>query len=159
MQSGPANQTADARRALEALAPKTTSGKLREVLPLIEQKLAAGVRISEIVTALNGAGFSLSEATLKSFLYRERKKAGKAAAGEPPAGNITAASVSYETKAPVAAPVPSSASAARVPLSPQELHALIHPDPAKQAEDMARYERLAKEAARERRRAQSKNAG
>lgn len=141
---------------------------MRELMPLIEQKLACGVRLAQIVGALNSAGIAVSMATLKSVLYQERKKAAKAAAGKAasPTGGL-ASSVSHDTKtAPAAAPrtspyvpPPAAAPTKHVPPTPQQLHAILHPDPVKQAEEMAEYERIAREAARAKRLAQKQNAG
>lgn len=116
----------DLTQALMAIEPKSKAAKVREVMPVIEQRIAAGVRIADILKALKDSGLELSEATLKSYLYRYRKKQGK-----------TGESVSYETK-----PEPSTSSG---PVSMQELDRLMKPDPAKQAEDLAHYERLAKQ--------------
>jgi hypothetical protein len=44
---------ADLHRALAAIEPTTKAAQVREVMPLIEQKLAAGVRIADILAALN----------------------------------------------------------------------------------------------------------
>jgi hypothetical protein len=41
---------------------------------VIEQRIAAGVRIADILKALKESGIKLTEATLKSYLYRYRQK-------------------------------------------------------------------------------------
>jgi hypothetical protein len=145
----------DPKVTLARLKPATVTGRLRELRPLIEQKIAAGVRIAEIVNALTAAGLAVSESTLKSFLYRERKKGART--GQPSHRSLSsegATSVSYDTEAPKVAALPTETDR-RPPLSPQELHDLMHPDPAKQAADIARYERLGNEIARAQRKGQT----
>ncbi|WP_197343433.1 conjugal transfer protein TraD [Ralstonia pseudosolanacearum] len=142
----------DLTQALTAIEPKTKAAKVREVMPVIEQRIAAGVRIADILKALKDSGIELSEATLKSYLYRYRKKQGRAVGrqAEPvgsrsdsaPVSTQPGESVSYETE-----PEPSTSSG---PVSMQELDRLMKPDPAKQAEDLAHYERLAKQHRRSR---------
>ncbi|MBR8029911.1 hypothetical protein KDX27_39115 [Burkholderia cenocepacia] len=62
------------KAALLALTAKTKSGQLRELLPLIEAKVAAGVRHEDILAALGQHGFSMSMAAYKTTLYRIRKE-------------------------------------------------------------------------------------
>ena len=64
----------DLQKALQALESKTKAGKLRALMPIIEQKIEAGVRHSEILKVLNEQGFDLNERTYQSYLYRYRKK-------------------------------------------------------------------------------------
>ncbi|WP_234909671.1 hypothetical protein [Xanthomonas citri] len=64
----------DLTQALTAIEPKTKAAKVREVMPVIEQRIAAGVRIADILKTLKDSGIDLTEATLKSYLYRYRKK-------------------------------------------------------------------------------------
>lgn len=73
--------------ALEALTATTKAGRLRELMPTIEAKVAAGVRHEEILEALNANGFDLTERTYKTYLYRFRKavKTGKAVVRAPKA--------------------------------------------------------------------------
>ncbi|CAL8481717.1 conjugal transfer protein TraD [Caballeronia sp. S22] len=152
-------------QTLTALEPKTKAAKVREVMPVIEQRIAAGVRIADILKALREGGIDLTEATLKSYLYRYRRTHGKAEAGrrqaplhgrQPDAPQCDATrraedassrpantSLSNETD-------PSQNPSARGPISMQELDRLMKPDPAEQAEKLARYERLAKQQRRSR---------
>lgn len=67
------------KAALEALTATTKAGRLRELMPTIEAKVAAGVRHEDILEALNAHGFDLTERTYKTYLYRFRKafKTGK----------------------------------------------------------------------------------
>jgi hypothetical protein len=61
------------KAALEALTATTKAGRLRELMPTIESKVAAGVRHEDILEALNAHGFDLTERTYKTYLYRFRK--------------------------------------------------------------------------------------
>ena len=63
------------RAAVEAVEAGTKAARLRSVLPEIEQRLAAGARIADVVEALNRSGLPITTATLKSYLYRFRKAA------------------------------------------------------------------------------------
>ena len=65
--------TPDIEQALTGLKPKKKAAQVREWMPLIEQKLAAGVLLDDIVTALVNAGVAINKATLKNYLYRHRK--------------------------------------------------------------------------------------
>ncbi|AUS41345.1 conjugal transfer protein TraD [Ralstonia solanacearum] len=141
----------DLTHALTAMEPKTKAAKVREVMPVIEQRIAAGVRIADILKTLKDSGIELTEATLKSYLYRHRKKHGKTAGRQvEPVGvrsvRALASSplgvpVSYETDAP-------ETSTPRGPISIQELDRVMKPDPAQQAEDVARYERIGRQQSR-----------
>jgi predicted NBD/HSP70 family sugar kinase/biotin operon repressor len=61
--------------AIEKLEAGTKAARLRALMPEIEQRLAAGARISDLVRTLNDNGLPMSTATLKSYLYRFRKAA------------------------------------------------------------------------------------
>ena len=150
---------------LTALEPKTKAAKVREVMPVIEQRLAAGVRIADILKALSNGGIELTEATLKSYLYRYRRKHGRAETARPPAQpgarqtgvSHSDAALGGDSLTPRPAALPPSNEAdssntplARGPISMQELDRLMKPDPAEQAEKLARYERLAKQQRRSR---------
>ena len=67
------------KAALEELTATTKAGRLRELMPTIEAKVASGVRHEDILDALNSHGFDLTERTYKTYLYRFRKavKTGK----------------------------------------------------------------------------------
>lgn len=125
--------------ALTGLQPKTKAARLREVMPVIEERIRAGVRLADILQALNANGLELNEATLKSYLYRYRKgrKAvtPPAAAAQPdPAGESSGNNAATRDTNPSGGTV-----------SMQDLERLMKPDPAQQAEDLARYERLGKQ--------------
>src|SRR5580698_4139717 len=61
--------------AIEKLEAGTKAARLRMLMPEIEQRLAAGARIADVVQVLNANGLPISTATLKSYLYRFRKAA------------------------------------------------------------------------------------
>lgn len=61
--------------AIEAVEGGTKAGRLRVLLPQIEQRLSAGARISDVAKVLNDNGLPISIGTLKSYLYRSRKAA------------------------------------------------------------------------------------
>lgn len=63
------------RTIIDQVEPGTKAAKLRDVMPEIERKIAAGARIADIVEALNDNGLDLTLATLKSYLYRFRRTA------------------------------------------------------------------------------------
>lgn len=134
----------DARQAVRQIEPTTKAAKLREVMPEIEMKLAAGVQLGAVHEALIASGFDLTFQTLKTYLYRHRKQRGKSVdrRASPAAPRSANESVSYETDLEVRAP--------REPISMQELNRVMKPDPAKQAEDLALYERIGKQRWRER---------
>lgn len=69
----PVKPTRSLRHAIEKVQATSKTARLREVLPEIEQRLAAGSRIADVVAALNDSGFEITIATLKSYLYRFRK--------------------------------------------------------------------------------------
>ena len=62
------------KTALSALKAKTKVGQLRELLPLIDIKIAAGERHEDILEILEQNGLSMSFETYKTTLYRIRKK-------------------------------------------------------------------------------------
>ena len=120
-------------------APTTKAAQLREVMPEIEMKLATGTPLAAIHQALTHAGLDLTFKTLKTYLHRYRKKQRWKSVNQPPppvgaAGTpLQSASASLETDTP------------RGQISMQALDRLMKPDPADQAEKLARYERLAKQ--------------
>lgn len=68
----------EALKRLEDLGPKTTAAKLRTLSPVIEAKLAAGIRHADIHASLREAGIDVSMATYKGTLQRLRKEARRA---------------------------------------------------------------------------------
>jgi hypothetical protein len=149
----------DVVQALTALEPKTKAAKVREVMPLIEQRISAGVRIVDVLKALRESGIDLTEATLKSYLYRYRQKqhVERETAGQQNPSNVQQPSATepvsqrhYPDSSSISDSDLSTDAASRGPISMQELDRLMKPDPAEQAEKLARYERLAKQQRRSR---------
>ncbi|AKK24689.1 hypothetical protein [Pandoraea oxalativorans] len=148
----------DAQQAIQQTAPTTKAAQLREVMPQIEAKLAAGVRLGTIHRALTDAGFELTFQTLKTYLYRYRKQRRAKSAGrqaEPVDSRTAAAPASPRPEAGVSQEnVPPATDSGppppREPLSVQEIDRLMKPDPAELAERIARYERIAIEKERSR---------
>src|ERR1700676_1682802 len=62
-------------QALEKMEAGSKAARLRTLMPEIEQRLAAGVRIADVVRTLTENGLPITSATLKSYLYRFRKAA------------------------------------------------------------------------------------
>lgn len=131
--------------ALKALAPKTKAGKVRDLMPLIEEKLEQGVRIAEILEVLKAGGLELSEGTFKNYLHRIRSRHEKPGLdGSYPSKDDQQQGFqgAPEARARVAGqqgPPPDA------PVSMMDLDRLIKPDPAEQANELARYERLGKQ--------------
>lgn len=161
----------DPKQAVRDTEPTTKAARLRDVMPEIEKKLAVGVRLRAIHLALTGAGLDLTLQTLKTYLYRYRKKQrarttghqtalGAPAAGGGPVSSQVGESVLLEAQPPKmhASPKPQETTQEstqqttplREPISMQELDRLMKPDPVQQAEKLARYERLAKQQRRSR---------
>jgi len=64
----------DLKQAVMQAAPTTKAAQLREVMPEIEMKLAAGTPLAAIHQALTHSGLDLTLKTLKTYLHRYRKK-------------------------------------------------------------------------------------
>jgi hypothetical protein len=69
-------------KALEEVPIATKADQLRAVWPLVEQKLAGGASHAAVLGALNQDGYSLTERTYKSYVYRFRKER-RQASGTP----------------------------------------------------------------------------
>lgn len=130
--------------ALENIKPKTMAAQIRQLLPVIEKKISDGVRIADITKVLNDSGIQISEGTLKTYLYRFRKQQVPARTENP------ATSVSDRAPISPAPPKRDTQKPASNPVSPAALESLMKPDPQTQADDLARYERLAKQQRRSR---------
>lgn len=126
---------ADIEHALAQVVATTKAARVRAVLPLIEAKIAQGVRIVVVLDVLREGGLELTEATLKSYLYRDRKRQRASATqqGRQEAADPAALSTNLE-------PSPGHAT----PVSMLDLDRIMKPDPAAQAGELARYERLVK---------------
>lgn len=121
--------------------PTTKAAQLRDVIPDIESRLAAGVQLAAIHQALTHAGLALTLQTLKTYLYRYRKKQRLKSVNQPAMPvSANGASVPFQTAHAVL-----ETDNPRGPISMQALDRLMKPDPADQAEKLARYERLAKQ--------------
>lgn len=93
------------KAALEALTATTKAGRLRELMPTIEAKVASGVRHEDILDALNSHGFDLTERTYKTYLYRFRKEV-KTGKKKPPVPSPSATVKSSSAKPNSSAPAP-----------------------------------------------------
>ncbi|WP_176317921.1 hypothetical protein [Burkholderia vietnamiensis] len=99
------------KAALLALTAKTKSGQLRELLPLIEAKVAAGVRHEDILAALGQHGFSMSMAAYKTTLYRIRKERGQAGTPAPTQVPPSMQAIEAAPSGPAVSEPPTAASA------------------------------------------------
>lgn len=130
----------DLATALQAVEPETKAAQIRQVMPIIEQQLKAGVRRQAILDVLKAQGIEISMETLKSYLYRYRKsvKAGtvEAPASEPRLQSAAPAeksgSVSYDIEPENEEPPP--------PMAPTELNKIMNPGDDVNASELARYE-------------------
>lgn len=59
---------------IRGLSVRTKSGRLRALMPVIEDRLADGVRQQDIIIALREGGIDLTPGTFKSYLHRYRVK-------------------------------------------------------------------------------------
>lgn len=142
----------DLKSALAQIEPRTKAGKVRELMPVIEQRMAAGVRVSEILETLKSGGIVMTEGTLRVYLYRYRKQQKKTGdtvkQGQPTKrGSLGAEETRQET---VRYDTETTPDTEKGPVSMQELDKLMRPDPARQATDLANYENIAKQQRRSR---------
>lgn len=121
-----------AEQLLEA-TPTRKAAQLRVLFPIIEERLAAGLSISEVLGILRTGGLMLTEATFKSYLYRLRKERKL---------HQPASKLKRNLEEPVR--LAEMSASGSIPMSPQALNHLMQPDSIAQAEEMARYEKLAK---------------
>lgn len=135
----------DLATALQAVEPETKAAQIRQVMPIIEQQLKAGVRRQAILNVLKEQGIEISMETLKSYLYRYRKsvKAGtveasanvpssQSAAVVPEATAEKPKIVSYDTK--------TESQDLPAPMAPNELSKIMNPGDDVNASELARYE-------------------
>lgn len=148
----------DIEAALMAVEPETKAAKIRQVMPVIERQLKAGVTRKAILEVLKAQGIEVSMDTLKSYLYRHRK-AQRADADQKPALPVgqpesqarpvasaptdsrreseETGVVSYDTDAkPEATP--------QVHFGPAELSKLMNPGDDQNALDLDKYENAAR---------------
>lgn len=137
----------DLTNALMAVGPESKAAKIRQVMPLIEQQISAGVRLQVILDVLKQQGVDLSMATLKSYLYRhrqtERQNPEKTPKPTTPApskhpvidgeATMNDGGVSYDTET-------ESTVSQTAPLGPSELSKIMNPGDDQNASDLAMYE-------------------
>jgi hypothetical protein len=126
----------DLKERLGALQPNTTSGRLRELLPLIEERIRAGVRLADIAKTLREGGLDVSIPNLKSCLQRHRKGMRVEGGAAPSAPEPSPSMVG-----PLEQPQPS-------PMAADALDRVMRPDPIESAREMARYEELGRASSR-----------
>ena len=136
----------DLATALKAVEPETKAAQIRQVMPIIEQQLKAGVRRQAILDVLKEQGIEIGMETLKSYLYRYRKalKAeGKTDAVDVPKQPAMEAQ-------PQVQPEPKTESVSYdsdkddkqqpAPMAPSELSKIMNPGDDVNASELARYE-------------------
>ena len=135
----------DLATALQAVEPETKAAQIRQVMPIIEQQLKAGVRRQAILNVLKEQGIEISMETLKSYLYRYRKSV-KAGTVEAPANvpNSQSAAVVPEATAEkpeiVSYDTTTESQDLPAPLAPNELSKIMNPGDDVNASELARYE-------------------
>ncbi|MEZ2726774.1 hypothetical protein ACBQ21_22670 [Pseudomonas putida] len=141
----------DIEAALMAVEPVTKAAKIRQVMPVIEKQLKAGVRRQAILDVLKAQGIEVSMDTLKSYLYRYRKaqRGNSPNVASPAPAPITLeepvrqnepqleGGVSYDTD-------PSHDADERSHVGPAELSRLMNPGDDQNASDLDRYESAAR---------------
>ena len=136
----------DLATALKAVEPETKAAQIRQVMPIIEQQLKAGVRRQAILDVLKEQGIEIGMETLKSYLYRYRKalKAeGKSDAVDVPKQPAMEAQPQVQLE-----PKPESVSydsdkddkQQPAPMAPSELSKIMNPGDDVNASELARYE-------------------
>ncbi|MGY2353991.1 hypothetical protein ACW9H6_22160 [Pseudomonas sp. SDO528_S397] len=136
----------DLAAALKAVEPETKAAQIRQVMPIIEQQLKAGVRRQAILNVLKEQGIEIGMETLKSYLYRYRKalKAeGKSDAVDVPKQPAMEAQPQVQLE-----PKPESVSydsdkdnqQQPAPMAPSELSKIMNPGDDVNASELARYE-------------------
>ena len=135
----------DLATALQAVEPETKAAQIRQVMPIIEQQLKAGVRRQAILDVLKAQGIEITMETLKSYLYRYRKSV-KAGTVEAPANvpNSQSATVVPEATAEkleiVSYDTKTESQDLPAPMAPNELSKIMNPGDDVNASELARYE-------------------
>ena len=135
----------DLATALQAVEPETKAAQIRQVMPIIEQQLKAGVRRKAILDVLKEQGIEITMETLKSYLYRYRKSV-KTGTVEAPASQPKLESAAAVPKAQAEIPVPVSYDTnleneeLPPPMAPTELNKIMNPGDDVNASELARYE-------------------
>ncbi|WP_130905446.1 TraD protein [Pseudomonas sp. Sample_22] len=134
----------DLATALKAVEPETKAAQIRQVMPIIEQQLKAGVRRQAILDVLKEQGIEIGMETLKSYLYRYRKalkaegKSDAVDVPKPPAmeaqpqAQPETNSVSYDADKDDQQQPP--------PMTPSALSKIMNPGDDVNASELARYE-------------------
>lgn len=139
----------DIEAALLAVKPKTNAAKIRQVMPVIEKQLAAGVTREAILEVLKAQGIEVSLDTLKSYLYRYRKaqrERGQSRPNGQGGGSVSAPVETVATQEQATENGGVSYDTDRVPeqspalLGPAELSRLMNPGDDQNAQDLAKYE-------------------
>ena len=136
----------DLAAALKAVEPETKAAQIRQVMPIIEQQLKAGVRRQAILDVLKEQGIEIGMETLKSYLYRYRKAlkaGGKSDAVDVPKQPAMEAQPQVQLE-----PKPESVSydsdkdnqQQPAPMAPSELSKIMNPGDDVNASELARYE-------------------
>ncbi|MDR5826195.1 ROK family transcriptional regulator [Caballeronia sp. LZ043] len=102
------SQPKSLRDALAKVAAGSKAARVREILPDIDRRIAAGARIADVVEALNDGGLDISIATLKSYLYRFRRAPNSEAKWSPSLSQMSDLSIE-DANEPAAAADPSPA--------------------------------------------------
>lgn len=133
------------KKALADHVPKKMSAKIREYLPLIQQKIDAGVTFVEILEILKMNGLEVKRNTLVSYLQRFRKEQ-EMLPGQSPKQDLPAlAPLRMEGKAIPVLEVPTVSSAPEMSevsepggrVSAEELKKVMFPE--NPAEQSAKY--------------------
>ena len=136
----------DLATALKAVEPETKAAQIRQVMPIIEQQLKAGVRRQAILDVLKEQGIEIGMETLKSYLYRYRKalkaegKSDAVDVSKPPAMEAQpqvqpepkTESISYDSD--------KDDQQQPAPMAPSELSKIMNPGDDVNASELARYE-------------------
>jgi len=147
----------DIEAALMAVEPVTKAAKIRQVMPVIEKQLKAGVGRQAILDVLKAQGIEVSMDTLKSYLYRYRKaqrENGTTVANPAPAPQNPVdvprpvepgRQVEPTAEGGVSYDIDTSPNAdSRPHVGPAELNRLMNPGDDQNASDLDRYESAAR---------------
>ncbi|MNF93262.1 hypothetical protein D3C84_759320 [compost metagenome] len=136
----------DLAAALKAVEPETKAAQIRQVMPIIEQQLKAGVRRQAILDVLKEQGIEIGMETLKSYLYRYRK----ALKAERKSDAVDVPKQPAMEAQPQVQPEPKTESVSYdsdkddkqqpAPMAPSELSKIMNPGDDVNASELARYE-------------------
>lgn len=137
----------DLATALQAVEPETKAAQLRQVMPIIEAQLKAGVRRQAILDVLKAQGIEVSMETFKSYLYRYRKslkqEGNKPSEPREPVAQ-QAPQIGNEPQSEACVTGLKTDPAQRAPIGPSELGKIMNPGDEANASEMARYENAGK---------------